>query len=141
MLMSVALLVSAAAPEALARGVHDLLGRVWARAAARMSFFVFLAMGFVPLFADEIQRIRTAQSFRGGDFSGGVWRRVGSARAWLVPVVISAVHRSGQLALAVELRHIRERLVHTMDKPRARAADVTLVLATVAVVVAASLHR
>jgi energy-coupling factor transport system permease protein len=141
MLTAVALLISGAAPESLARGAHDLLRRLSAGAAAKAAFFVFLSMGFVPLFADEIQRIRMAQSFRGGDFSGGLWRRVGSARAWLVPLLVSAVHRSGQLALAVELRDIRTRLVHGMEKPRARAADVILVLATAIVVVAASLHR
>ena len=141
MLMAVSLLVRGASPESLACGTHDLLRRVSARAAARVAFFVFLAMGFVPLFADEVQRIRTAQSFRGGDFSGGVWRRVGSARAWLVPLVVSAVHRSGQLALAVELRHVRERLVPSLDVPRARAADAVLFLATVVVVVGASIPR
>jgi energy-coupling factor transporter transmembrane protein EcfT len=141
MLLAVAALVSGARPESLARGIHDLVRRVSAGAAARLAFFVFLTMGFVPLFADEIERVRVAQSFRGGDFSGGVRRRVGSMRAWLVPLVIAAVHRSGQLALAVEIRHTRERLVRTLEAPRARAADLALVLTTVAVVVAASLHR
>jgi len=141
MLMAVSVLLSAARPESLARGAHDLLRRVSARAAAGAAFYVFLAMGFVPLFVDEWQRIRTAQAFRGGDFSGGLGRRITTVRAWLVPLVISAVHRSEQLALVVELRRIRERLVSTLEPPRARAADVALLVATAALVVAASLHR
>ena len=141
MLMAVSVLISGAAPESLARGVHDLVRRVAPRAAGQVALFVFLSMGFVPLFIDEIERIRVAQSFRGGDFSGGVVRRAGSMRMWLVPLVMSAVHRSGQLALAVELRRIRERLVRTIDVPRARAADAVLLLATVALVVAASWSR
>jgi len=51
------------------------------------------------------------------------------------------VHRSGQLALAVELRQIPARLVRTIEVPRARAADAVLLLATVVLVVAASWSR
>ena len=75
----------------------------------------------------------------GGDLSGGVWRRAETVRAWLVPLLVSAVHRSGQLAMAVEMRHIRERLVRTIEAPKLRVADAILALAAGAVVVAASL--
>jgi energy-coupling factor transport system permease protein len=141
MWMAMSLLLRAASAESLACGVHDLVRRVSARAAGRLAFFVFLAMGFVPLFADEMARIRMAQSFRGADFSGSIWRRAGSVRAWLVPLLISAVHRSGQLALAVELREIRARLVATLPAPRARLADAVFLLAAIAAVVAASFDR
>jgi len=141
MLMAVSVLISGTAPESLARGVHDLVRRISPRAAEKVALFVFLSMGFVPLFIDEIARIRVAQSFRGGEFSGGFVRRAGSVRAWLVPVLMSAVHRSGQLALAVELRQIPARLVRTIEVPRARAADAVLLLATVVLVVAASWSR
>jgi energy-coupling factor transporter transmembrane protein EcfT len=68
-----------------------------------------------------------------------VWRRAETARAGLVPLLVSAVHRSGQLAMAVEMRHIRERLARTIEAPRLRAADAILALATGAAVVAASM--
>jgi energy-coupling factor transport system permease protein len=141
MLMAVSVLIAGTAPESLAAGVHDLVRRVSPRAARRVALFVFLSMGFVPLFVDEIARIRMAQSFRGGDFSGGVLRRAGSVRAWLVPLVMSAVHRSGQLALAVELRQIPSRLVRTIEVPRTRAADAVLLLAATVLVIAASWSR
>jgi hypothetical protein len=41
----------------------------------------------------------------------------------------------------VELRRIRSRLPHTLEAPRARPADAGLVLATLLVAVAASIHR
>src|SRR5712675_3265635 len=85
MLMSVALLLGATDPESLARGVHDLLRRVSPGLANRVAFFTFLSMGFVPMFVDEIARVRIAQSFRGGDFKGGMLHRAGSLRMWLVP--------------------------------------------------------
>jgi energy-coupling factor transport system permease protein len=135
MLMAVAAFVASSSPDSMARGAYDMLRRISGAAASRAALFVFLAMSFVPLFAGELERIRIAQAFRGGDFTGGVTRRADTVRTWLVPLLISAVHRSGELAKTVELRRIRERLVHTIEPPRMRAAD--LVLATMALVVVA----
>lgn len=138
MLMAVSAFLATAAPESMARGVYDVLRRFSRRAASQVALFVFMSMGFVPLVADEFHRIRVAQSFRGGDFSGSVWRRAETARAWMVPLLVSAIHRSGELAKTVELRGIRERLAHTIEAPRLGFADVLLAAATVAVVVLAS---
>ena len=135
MLVVVAAFVASSSPEAMARGAYDMLRRVSTRAASRTALFVFLSMSFVPLFGAELERIRIAQGFRGGDFKGGMRRRADTVRTWLVPLLISAVHRSGELTKTVELRRIRERLVHTIDSPQMRAAD--LVLATMALVVVA----
>lgn len=139
MLMAVSAFLASAAPESMARGSYDVLRRFSQLAASRAAMFVFLSMGFVPLVADEFQRIRMAQAFRGGEFSGGVRRRAETARAWLVPLLVSAVHRSGQLAMAVEMRHIRERLVRTIEAPKFRLADAILAVAAGAAVVAASI--
>lgn len=141
MLMSMSLLLAGTNPESLARGIHDLLRRVSPSLADRVAFFTFLSMGFVPLFADEIRRVRVAQSFRGGDLKGGMLHRAGSLRMWLVPVLMSAVRRSGELALAVELRDIRPRLVASIPAPRMRAIDVVWLALVVAVVVIVSLDR
>ncbi len=141
MLLSVSLLVAATDAENLARGVYDLLRRISPAVASRVAFFMFLSIGFVPLFADEIQRVRVAQSFRGGELEGNMLRRAGSLRMWLVPVLMSAVRRSGELALAVELRDIRHRLVASIPSPRMRAIDIAWLLLVVAAVVAASMLR
>jgi energy-coupling factor transport system permease protein len=139
MLMAVSVLLAATTPAALARAAYGLVRRVSDRAATQVALYIFLAMGFVPLFADEFERIRVAQAFRGGDFSGGMRRRVGAVHAWLVPLLLSAIHRSGQLALAVELRDIRRRLPRTIAAPRARAQDIAVLVVTAAVIVAASM--
>lgn len=135
MLMAVSAFLATASPESMARGVYDVLRRFSADGARRVALFVFLSMGFVPLIADEFQRIRVAQAFRGGDFSGSVWRRAETARAWLVPLLVSAIHRSGEMAKTVEMRAIRDRLVNTIEAPKLRAADVAVAAAAVAVVV------
>lgn len=141
MLTAVSLLLAATDPESLARGVHDMLRRVSPSLAGRVAFFIFLSMGFVPLFVDEIQRVRVAQSFRGGNLSGGMLQRAGSLRMWLVPVLMSAVRRSGELALAVELRDTRHRLVDSIPAPRARAIDIAWLVLVIAAVVVVSLGR
>jgi energy-coupling factor transporter transmembrane protein EcfT len=141
MLMSVSLLLAATDPESLARGVHDVLRRISPALASRVAFFTFLSMGFVPLFVDEIQRVRVAQSFRGGDLKGGMFHRAGSLRMWLVPVLMSAVRRSGALALAVELRDTRHRLVDSIPAPRVRTIDIVWLVLVMAVVVVVSMDR
>ncbi|HET6462924.1 MAG TPA: energy-coupling factor transporter transmembrane component T [Candidatus Krumholzibacteria bacterium] len=141
MLLSVSLLLAATDAESLARGVHDLLRRISPPIASRVAFFMFLSIGFVPLFADEIRRVRIAQSFRGGELKGSMLRRAGSLRMWLVPVLMSAVRRSGELALAVELRDIRHRLVASIPSPRMRPIDIVWLLLVVVAVVAASMLR
>ncbi len=139
MLMSVSLLLVAVTPESLARGIYDVARRVSRRGAETIALFVFLSMGFVPLISDEFQRIRTAQAFRGAGLSGGLWHRIDSMRSWLIPLLMSAIHRSGQLAIAVELREVRERLPRTVEPPRIRGADVALLLSTAAAIVAVSM--
>jgi len=133
MLVATAAFLASSSPESMARGAYDMLRRLSKSAASRAALFVFLSMSFVPLFVDELERIRVAQGFRGGDFSGSMRRRAETVRAWLVPLLVSAVHRSGELAKTVELRGIRERLVYTIESPKLYAAD--LVLATAALVV------
>jgi len=135
MLVSTAAFLASASPESMARGAYDMLRRFSKAAASHAALFVFLSMSFVPLFARELERIRIAQGFRGGDFKGGISRRADTVRPWLVPLLMSAVHRSGELAKTVELRRIRERLVYTIESPKLRGAD--LVLATMALVVVA----
>jgi energy-coupling factor transport system permease protein len=141
MLMAVSLLLASTTAEEMARGIHDFVRPLSPRLAGRAAFFAFLSLGFAPLFVDEIRRVRIAQSFRGADMKGGMLRRAGSVRAWLIPVLVSAVRRSGQLALAVELRDVRARLVQSMPPSRVRAVDVAWLVLVLAVTIAASLRR
>jgi energy-coupling factor transporter transmembrane protein EcfT len=97
----------------------------------------FLAMSFVPLFTDEFRRVRVAQSFRGASLGGGFRSRVHSVRALIVPLIISAIRRSEQLALVVELRGIRERMARSMGLAAPGPAAVSFALVTLAVIVAA----
>jgi energy-coupling factor transport system permease protein len=110
-------------PETVARGVAGLVRPLSAAGARRLALYSFLSMGFVPLFADELARIRTAQRFRGGAFEGSIARRLRSVRLLLVPLIVSAVHRSGQLALAVEIRGIERSIENILVLARPRRRD------------------
>jgi energy-coupling factor transporter transmembrane protein EcfT len=137
MLLAVSVLVAGSRAEDTAHGIHDIVRRVSRPAAERMALFAFLAAGFVPLFVDEIARVRTAQAFRAGGADRGL-RQAAAVHVWLVPVLMSAARRSGQLALAVELREIRSRLVPSLPPLRMRRADVVWTALVIAVVVLAS---
>mgnify|MGYP001826461799 CR=1 FL=1 len=59
-------------PEEMARGLSAYLRPFSQVFAKRVALYVFLTFGFLPLFADEFERVRTAQRFRGGGLEGGL---------------------------------------------------------------------
>jgi energy-coupling factor transporter transmembrane protein EcfT len=127
---------AATPPVEFATGVYSTLRPLSVALANRAAFFGFLVLSFVPLFADEFNRIRLAQSYRGADFSGGLLRRALAVRALVVPLVLSAIHRSGQLATVVELRGLRDRVGIALPAGRPGAVDIAFAATTAAVLVA-----
>jgi len=127
--------LAAAGPEDVARGLSSFVRRFSPRAAAGGGMYAFLSFGFLPLFADEVQRIATAQKFRGGGMEGGLGGKLRGARSLVVPLVLSAVHRSDQLAGAVEIRRIRERIGGILVLEPAAPRDYVFLAATVTVAV------
>lgn len=137
MVLALSSLVRTTPADAFARGIHALLRPFSPGMADSAAMHGFLAMSFVPLFADEFRRIRIAQSFRGASLARGFRSRVHSVRTLVVPLIISAIRRSGQLALVVELRDIRARVSRGMRLPAPRGAALSFGLVTLAVIVAA----
>lgn len=129
-----------ASPESLARGMAALIKPLSPSLSRRVALYGLLAMGFFPLFADEVERVRIAQRFRGGGMEGGISRRVMGARALIVPLFVSAIHRSGQLVMAVELRKIQatiERIL-VLERPTRwdyASAITALIVLTLAIIV------
>ena len=133
LLLSVLVFLAAASQETIARGVSALLTPVAPNAARRIAMYGFLSFGFLPLFADEIERIRVAQRFRGGSIEGGLWAKLRGVRLLLVPLLVSAIHRSGQLAMAVEIRNIRSSIDELLEVPAPTFRDYTFAGVTVVV--------
>jgi energy-coupling factor transport system permease protein len=66
-----------------------------------------IALRFVPVFAEEMERVMKAQASRGADFSRKFYRPDKAARAYLplmVPLFITAFRRAEELVYAMEAR-------------------------------------
>ena len=123
--------------EDIAKGVAALVSPFSKRLSRRVAMYAFLSAGFVPLFLDEIRRITIAQRFRGGGFEGGLVQRLRGARLLVVPLVLSAVHRSAGLAAAVEIRRIRSTIAGILVFEKTVWKDYLFVAGTALVVAAA----
>jgi len=104
------LLTFTTSPSQLAHGLESLLGPL-ARVGLpvrELAMVLTIALRFVPVFFEEIEKITKAQRARGGDVrSGGLWQRV---RGWVsvfVPIFVKAFRRAEELATAMEARGFR----------------------------------
>ncbi len=70
-----------------------------------IAMMVSIAFRFVPLLADEARRIMDAQILRGADYrSGGLIRKAKASVSVIVPMFVSAMARSEELAVAMDSR-------------------------------------
>ena len=141
--MAIIVFIRAVSPEGFARTAHSLLRPFSQKAARSLALGGFLVISFLPLFAREYERVRAAQSFRGAGFKGGLLRRLRSTRLLLVPLVLSAVHRSGQLAAVVEIRDLKTRIGESVSPSKITVGDYFFAALTLAVlyVAAAVINR
>lgn len=73
--------------------------------AHEFAMMLGLALRFLPVFADELVKIRRAQESRGADFGGGsLVNRIKVLLPIIVPLFVSALRHSDNLALAMESR-------------------------------------
>jgi energy-coupling factor transport system permease protein len=104
------LLTFTTSPSQLAHGLESLLGPL-ARVGLpvrELAMVLTIALRFVPVFFEEIEKITRAQRARGADVrTGGPWQR---ARGWVsvfVPIFVKAFRRAEELATAMEARGFR----------------------------------
>lgn len=70
-----------------------------------MAMIMSIALRFIPVLTEELDKIMKAQTARGIDFeSGGLLKRVKSMVPIVVPLFIAAVRRANDLAMAMESR-------------------------------------
>lgn len=70
-----------------------------------MAMIMSIALRFIPVLTEELDKIMKAQMARGIDFeSGGLLKRVRSMVPIVVPLFIAAVRRANDLAMAMESR-------------------------------------
>lgn len=70
-----------------------------------VAMMMSIALGFIPILVEELDKIMKAQSARGADFdSKKLTVRIKSMIPVLVPLFVSAFRRAGDLAVAMEAR-------------------------------------
>lgn len=73
-----------------------------------IALMMSIALRFIPILAEEANKIMKAQISRGADFeSGNIIKRVKNYVPVIVPLFISAFHRASDLAMAMESRCYR----------------------------------
>ena len=73
-----------------------------------IAMMLSIALRFIPILADETDKIMKAQISRGADFeSGGIVKKVKGLVPLLVPLFVSAFRSAGDLAMAMEVRCYR----------------------------------
>jgi energy-coupling factor transport system permease protein len=123
--------------DELARGLAALVGPFSESAAKRIALFGFLSFRFFGVFSDEIRRIAIVQRFRGGGTGGGLLGRLRGVPSILIPLMISAIRRSSQLAMAVELRDLKQAIGGLLVLEKPGIGDYVWTAATAGVLVAA----
>ncbi|MDO8670008.1 MAG: energy-coupling factor transporter ATPase [Dehalococcoidia bacterium] len=102
-----ALLTWTTSPMAMAEGVERLLSPLarFGVPIRDLSMMVGIALRFVPTLTSELQRLVKVQSARGVDFSqGGLIRRARKLAPLVIPLIITTMERSDELAIAMESR-------------------------------------
>jgi energy-coupling factor transport system permease protein len=70
-----------------------------------VAMMMSIALRFIPILAEELDKIMKAQISRGADFeSGGIIKKAKSLVPLLVPLLISAFRRAEELAMAMDAR-------------------------------------
>jgi len=72
-----------------------------------LGLIMFIAIRFIPILYNEFVTIRNAQGIRGVNFSGGWVSRLRQSTSIVVPVMLGAISRADDLALAMEARGYR----------------------------------
>jgi energy-coupling factor transport system permease protein len=137
--LSTGLFVSLTTPEQFARAISSIVSPIAPAFAKRLALYAFLSLGFLPFFIEEFHRIATLQKFRGGGLTGGIVQKAKGVRLLLVPLLLSAVRRSEQLAMVIELRGLKNKAGGLVALGRPRLQDYGFILLTLVVIAAAYL--
>ena len=83
-----------------------------------ISMMVSIALRFIPILIDELDKIMKAQQARGANFeNGNILQRIKSLFPVILPMFVSAIRRANELANAMEARCYRGGDGRTKYKP------------------------
>lgn len=99
-----------------------------------LAMMISIALRFIPILAEEMEKIKSAQMARGADFeSGNFLERIKAMVPLLIPLFVSAFRRADDLSMAMEARCYhggegRTKMKPLIYKPRDYAAYLVLVV-------------
>lgn len=120
MVLMASLLAYTTTPTQMAAGLEKSLGFLERCKVPvhEMAMMVSIAFRFIPVFIEEVNIIMDAQASRGVDFhSGSVFRRMGKIMPLVIPLFVSAIRRSADLAMAMEARGYSDAANRTKYRP------------------------
>ena len=143
LIVGTSLLTLTTSPLQLTDGIEKLLKplRPLKVPSYEIAMMMTIAIRFIPILAEETDKIIKAQTARGADFeSGNIMRRAKAMVPILVPLFVSAFRRADELATAMEARCFggggkRTRMNETRMKRLDAAAIVVFLLCCGAVAV------
>ncbi len=105
-----------------------------------IAMMMSIALRFIPILAEEADKIKKAQMARGADFDeGGLIKKVKGLTPILIPLFVSAFRRANDLATAMEARCYRGGEGRTKMKPlkytRTDFAAYVIILAFLALII------
>lgn len=107
-------------PTALTDGLERLFAflKIFKVPVHEVAMMMSIALRFIPILTEELDKIMKAQSARGADFQrGSLMDKIKSLIPIMVPLFVSAIRRSGDLAMAMEARCYRGGTGRTKMKP------------------------
>ncbi len=95
-----------------------------------IAMMISITLRFIPMLADEAEKIIKAQKARGASFDAGGLKKVRAVIPLTVPLFISVLRRSEELALAMDSRCYGKGCRRPRKKTRFHNIDVLLLVAT-----------
>lgn len=107
LIMGSSMMTYTTTPTALTDGLEKLLG--WMRRLKvpvhELAMIMAIALRFVPVLTEEMEKIMKAQTARGVDFNeGNIFVRLKKLLPIIIPLFVSAIRRSNELAMAMDAR-------------------------------------
>ena len=107
LIMGSSLMTLTTTPNDLTDGLEKGLGflKVIRVPVHEIGMMMSIALRFIPILIEEVNKIMKAQMARGADFeTGGLIKKAKAMVPLLIPLFISAFRRASDLALAMEAR-------------------------------------
>jgi len=107
LVLGTTLMTLTTSPNSLTAGLEKGLGflKYVGVPVSAIAMMISIALRFIPILTEEMDKIMKAQTARGADFEkGNVFKRIYAMVPLLVPLLISAFRRAGDLAMAMDAR-------------------------------------